>query len=131
MNEVAKGKESTSPGQSLVEMALVLVILVLILAGLADLGRALNAYIVITNAAREGARYGAGHPTDQEGIQAHAIAEAAGSGIDLTSNDIEITSSESGQPVTVSVTYEVTVIFLSIFGGSSIPVTGSATMVAF
>ena len=43
-------------GSNLVEFALVLPLLVLILAGMADIGRAFNSYMVITNAAREGAR---------------------------------------------------------------------------
>jgi Flp pilus assembly protein TadG len=43
-------------GSNLVEFALVLPLLVLILAGMADVGRAFNSYMVITNAAREGAR---------------------------------------------------------------------------
>ena len=110
---------------------MVLLILVLILAGLVDLGRALNAYIVITNAAREGARYGIGHPANVADIQAHVIAEAAGSGIDLSDSVIDVTSSGSGQPVTVAVTYQVPLIFIGlIFEGSSISVSNSATMMA-
>ena len=38
------------------EFAIVLPLLVLILAGMVDVGRAFNSYMVITNAAREGAR---------------------------------------------------------------------------
>ena len=45
-------------GQSLVEFALMLPILLLILVVLFDLGRAVYYYSVIHNAAREGARYG-------------------------------------------------------------------------
>ncbi|MFW6136197.1 MAG: TadE/TadG family type IV pilus assembly protein, partial [Chloroflexota bacterium] len=43
-------------GASLVELALVLFILLLILAGIVDFGRVFNHYVVITNASREGAR---------------------------------------------------------------------------
>jgi Flp pilus assembly protein TadG len=45
-------------GQGLVEFALVFPILMLMLLGLVDLGRAVFAYNTITNAAREGARLG-------------------------------------------------------------------------
>jgi len=48
-------------GQSLVELALVLPLLILLLMGIADLGRAFYSYIEITNAAREGARYAVRH----------------------------------------------------------------------
>ena len=43
-------------GANLVEFAIVLPLLVLILAGMVDVGHAFNSYMVITNAAREGAR---------------------------------------------------------------------------
>jgi hypothetical protein len=45
-------------GQSAVEFALVLPILVLILMGIFDFGRAFYAYSVVANAARDGARAG-------------------------------------------------------------------------
>lgn len=44
------------PGQALVEFALVLPILLLLVLGVIDFARAWNAYQVITDAAREGAR---------------------------------------------------------------------------
>lgn len=43
-------------GQSLVEFALILPVLVLIIMGLFDFGRAVYAYNAVSNAAREGAR---------------------------------------------------------------------------
>jgi Flp pilus assembly protein TadG len=43
-------------GQSMVEFAMVLPILVLFIGGIFELGRAFFAFIAITNAAREGAR---------------------------------------------------------------------------
>jgi len=46
-------------GQALVEFALVLPILVLILMGIIEFGRIFFAYLVITEMAREGARYAA------------------------------------------------------------------------
>jgi Flp pilus assembly protein TadG len=47
-----------SRGQSLVELALTLPLLLVILFGTIDLGRLFFAYVTITNASREGARYG-------------------------------------------------------------------------
>jgi Flp pilus assembly protein TadG len=43
-------------GQSMVEVALVLPVLLLILLGIFDFGRAIFAYNLVSNAAREGAR---------------------------------------------------------------------------
>jgi Flp pilus assembly protein TadG len=48
-------------GQSLVELALLLPLLLLFLMMILDLGRAVYYYSVIHNAAREGARYGIVH----------------------------------------------------------------------
>lgn len=45
-------------GQTLAEFALVLPVLIVMLMGIFDLGRAIFAYNAITNAAREGARLG-------------------------------------------------------------------------
>ena len=46
-------------GAAAVEFALVLPVLLLVLFGMIDFGRALNAQIMVTQAAREGARLGA------------------------------------------------------------------------
>lgn len=46
-------------GAAMVEMALVLPIVILLFLGMIDFGRALFLYNNLTNAAREGARYGA------------------------------------------------------------------------
>ena len=45
------------------EFALILPILILLLVGILDTGRAVNAYVTISNASREGARYVALNPT--------------------------------------------------------------------
>ncbi len=54
--------DASSPGQSLVEFALVLPILFLIFAAAADLGRAFYGYVALENAVKEGAVYGARYP---------------------------------------------------------------------
>jgi Flp pilus assembly protein TadG len=51
-------RHSRARGQTLVEFALVIPILIVMLMGIFDLGRAIFAYNAITNAAREGARLG-------------------------------------------------------------------------
>lgn len=60
----------------MVEFALLLPFLILLIVGIFDLGRAFFSLITITNAAREGARYGTLHPSDVGGMQDAAIAEA-------------------------------------------------------
>lgn len=51
-------------GQSLAEFALVLPLVLLLVLGFLDLGRAIYYYSAISNAAREGARYASVHPLD-------------------------------------------------------------------
>jgi hypothetical protein len=46
-------------GQSLIEIAIILPILLLLLLGVAEVGMGLRNYLVVVNANREGARYGA------------------------------------------------------------------------
>ena len=59
---VASGADDRSRGQSLVEFALVVPILLLVFAAAADLGRAFYAYIAIENGVKEGAFFGARSP---------------------------------------------------------------------
>ncbi len=56
-------------GQSLVETAMVLPILILIILGLLEFGRAFFIYTVVSNAAREGARFGLVQPLNTTGIE--------------------------------------------------------------
>ncbi|HID63624.1 MAG TPA: hypothetical protein EYP49_12940 [Anaerolineae bacterium] len=58
--------EREERGQSLVELAIFLPILLLILVGIVEVGHALTAYLVIANAAREGARFGAAGGKDED-----------------------------------------------------------------
>jgi len=57
---------SKSKGQSAVEMALILPIVILILTGIIDFGLVFNNFLVISNASREGARSAAVGATDGE-----------------------------------------------------------------
>jgi Flp pilus assembly protein TadG len=62
----AKGRH----GQSLVEFAFAVPVLLLLLLGTIDLGQMFFDYIQLRNAVREGASYGAHYPTDNSGIEA-------------------------------------------------------------
>jgi len=50
-------------GQSLMELALMMTLLLVILAGILDIGRAYFTYVALRDAAGEGAYYGSIHPT--------------------------------------------------------------------
>lgn len=53
-------------GQALVELALVLPVLIMLIFGIVEFGRVSNAYLVVTQAAREGARQGTIGGTDTQ-----------------------------------------------------------------
>lgn len=61
-------------GQALVEFALVSLLLFTLLIGITDFARLYFTYSSLSNAAREGARYGIINPYDTDGIMARAEA---------------------------------------------------------
>ncbi len=67
MNSALQRSQSNARGQVMVEFALVLPILVLLFMGTMDLARAVYAYGVISNAARDGAHWGSLHPLNDAG----------------------------------------------------------------
>jgi Flp pilus assembly protein TadG len=58
-----RGAAASTDGVAMVEFALVIPVLLIILMGILDTGRAVNAYVTISNASREGARYVSLNPT--------------------------------------------------------------------
>lgn len=98
-------------GQSLVEFAIVLPILLALVIGIFEFGRAWNVHQVLTNAAREGARMAvvangisAG---SEEGVRGAVNAYMDNAALSSTGRTITITgfNSGTGNPVTVRVQY--------------------------
>jgi Flp pilus assembly protein TadG len=125
-------------GQSSVELALLLPVLLLIMAGVLDIGRAFQAYVTVANAAREGARHMSLHQGDCFGARDRVIQEAAGSGVDLSSATVIFQpawcspgSAVPGDPIKVTVTYQFQPIIGLILGGQKISISTSASMVQF
>jgi hypothetical protein len=65
-------KNNKQSGQSLLEFAITLPLLLLLIMGVFDLGRGIYYYSAVHNAAREGARYGAVNHCDLTGIKDQA-----------------------------------------------------------
>jgi Flp pilus assembly protein TadG len=61
-------------GQSFAELALTLVVLLILIAGIVDLGRAFFTYIALRDAAQEAAVYGSINPADSSGINSRGMA---------------------------------------------------------
>jgi len=123
------GQQDTERGDGLAEFALILPVLLLILLAIFDLGRAVYAYSVVANYAREGARFGVISPTDQAGIT-NVVTNAA-VGLDLTRLSVAITYPTSDTiRVTVDYTFQVItpLVAQAIGGGGSLNLHSAATM---
>jgi Flp pilus assembly protein TadG len=118
-------------GQAAVELALVLPVLVLLLCGIMEFGRVYDASLVITQAAREGARAGAVGDTDAQVTS--AVKTVAGS---LNQNNLSITisppqsSRTSGDNITVEINYSVQLVapVISKLVPNPFPLSASTTM---
>jgi Flp pilus assembly protein TadG len=75
-----------SAGQSLVEVAFVLPVLLIVLLGLFDFGRAIYAYNAVSNAAREAARVAI---IDQNPAMVEAEGKRAALGLDPTAVNVD------------------------------------------
>lgn len=118
-------------GQELIEFAILLPLLLLIAFGVLDLGRIFHVAITITNASREGARYGTFFPADAAGIIAATQAEALNSGIDLSSSPIIVecpSGCASGLPIRVTVQYDFQLIFGLVFPSTTLQIARYAEM---
>jgi Flp pilus assembly protein TadG len=135
MTTIACGRcerEYSQRGQSLVEFALICLVLMAITIAILDLGRAVYAYSVVANCAREGARYGSiwlrDHPGDAAAIENEVQAKAVG--LDRSQLTVEVTYPEQ-TTVRVSVSYNfelVTSLIADWLGGGSLTLASSATM---
>lgn len=94
-------------GQSLIEFALILPVLLLLVLGMLEYGWMLNAKITVTGAAREGARASSVVGIDNSGDVYDVATEAAnrymGTSV-LGSDDVTVTV--TSENVTVTISYE-------------------------
>ncbi len=121
-------------GQSLIELALTMTLLLILLAGLVDFGRAFFTYLAMRDAAQEGASYGSINPSATAQIQARVSDNSNFVGDLIASGDIDVTVTLIGAPchdptagnmVQIDVNYEefpITMPFLgTILGSDHIP----------
>ena len=130
MRDNQKGRE-TQRGQSLVELALVLPVLVILLLGLVDLGRLFYAYTGITGAAAEGAAYGAARARwldlDLEAEVRKRTVEASDGLVQIGDDAVDVAPAPitpSTDRITVTVTYDyelITPLVRNMVGGGVLP----------
>ena len=133
-------------GQALVEFALLSPVLVMMVLGVIDLGRAFYTYEALANAAREGARYCSLHAHDSNLVSGANVSsstidrvtgELAGTVSNIsvfgatTSDPACDTTVDDGSPVTVSVSTTftpITPLIGSVLPGGSLTIEASVTM---
>ena len=115
-------------GQELVEYAILLPVLLLLLFGIMEAGGLIYSYNTIANAAREGARYGATHPGDVDGVEDAARRLATG----LNEEALTVDTTMDGTRVRVEVGYSygltVAMIVQAFGGNSTVGLTAVSTM---
>jgi Flp pilus assembly protein TadG len=123
-------------GAAAVEFALLLPLLILILFGIIEFGLVLYNQEVITNASREGARYGIviGSPRPTGGqIQGVVSTYLTNAGLTAGDASVSVTGAQgaSGSDLTVSVTYPYNFLVLSNLAaglGSTLNLNGTTVM---
>lgn len=120
-----------SPGQALVELALVLPLLLLLLLGIVEMGRVGNASLTLAHAAREGARVGI---TGAEDTVITDRIQGAASTLNQEALVIQLhparESRERGGEFTVTLDYQLPIFvpFLEAFLPNPFPLQGRAVM---
>jgi Flp pilus assembly protein TadG len=115
-------------GQAMVETAIVLPVVVLLVFAMLDAGRVFNAWILVTNASREGARSAAARQTEAQVLTRIDAALGGGMTYDVTLDNVQ---GPSGTPVTVEVGTDVTIVtplISAFFSGSSVRIDNTAVM---
>ena len=108
-------------GQSMVEMAISFIILLVLLAGVVDLGRAFFTYMTMRDAAQEGAAFGSLYPSNAAGIISR-VRSATDSPIDMASAAIRVEASVvegdpcAGSGIRVDVYYDDFPMIMPFFG---------------
>jgi Flp pilus assembly protein TadG len=127
-------------GQALVEFSLAVIVLMVLVIGVVEAGRAVWNYNTLSNAVREGSRYAIVHggaAADPAGpipnnAQVELQVEQFASGLDT--GDLTVTSTwldgnnNKGSRVRVSATYDFDTIFSSLLGIPAVTMTSTSTL---
>jgi Flp pilus assembly protein TadG len=135
-NKRKETREIRETGQSVIEMALAFPVLLLLLLAVIDFARIIDAGIVLTNSAREGARYGSkDRSLTESDIQQLVVSDVLGSGSNVTVMD-DFSTDNVGvvkglDEVTVTITYNFGLWFGGLINMNSVELTREAVMPVF
>lgn len=126
------GSTRTERGQSLAEMTMVTILLLILVAGIVDLGRAFFYFMALRDAVQEGAVYGSINPTLPVEIKNHVLGTSELVAGIITSDDINVEiigKACTGNSIRVTATYDdfkITMPFLgTLIGKQTVPIRAS------
>lgn len=128
------GQPRGERGQATAELAMLLPVIVLLLVGTLELGRVFNAWIVVTQASREGARVGAAQCAVNAGCATSVGVWVTNSlsGLDAANAtwDMTVGPYTSGGTLEVMVNYDVPVVtpIIGALIGNTVAVHGATSM---
>jgi hypothetical protein len=125
-------KRNFEKGQSLTEFAFGFLVLVLLVSGIVDLGRAFFTYMALNDAVQEGALYGSLNPTNEAGIRSRIQGIAIGP-IDMS--EVIVQPPEylgpicTGNQIVITATYNfrLTQPLISAIVGQEFPISATVT----
>lgn len=100
-------------GQAVLEFAMILPLILLLIFGLVDFGRAYYTWLVVTNAAREGARVGA---TQQPLTAINTRIYDTAAGLDADELTISVTNVQGARGEAIEVDLEYNFVFVTPIG---------------
>lgn len=118
-------------GSNLVEMAIVLPVLLMLVAGVADIGRGFHDYIILTGALRDAARFGASFPSQEELIKDRILLRATESGVTLLRGNVDVDriyGTGNDQAIRVTARHQMNLILGGILGFNSLTISSYAEM---
>ena len=114
------GHVKTDAGQSLIEIAVAMPLLLLILIGMVDVGRVYFYSIALEAAAHQGAALAAAEASPDPSAVSRRVCEATGLaplGAPCTGLAVTVTAPGGGADATVDTTYDVPLLYARILGG--------------
>jgi hypothetical protein len=137
MRILTRERRTAERGANLVELALILPLLLLLVVGIVDIGHAFYAYISLTNAAREGARFASRYPfEDSVDDISTVVARVQGEPVvPLAQGEIAASvdglGGSKGDAITVTATLTFPTLVGQAFGFGPLSLRSSATMRIF
>jgi Flp pilus assembly protein TadG len=134
MIDINQNKPCRERGQSFVELAISLVILLLLVGGVVDLGRGFFSFMALRDSVQEGALYGSINPTLTQEIKNHVLDSSNMIPDMIGSDDITVTvigTACTGNGIQVTATYSdfpITMPFMgAVLGSQTIPISATIT----